>query len=230
MRTALSERDWMHLRRTAGRLALLLLCAAGSAGLPAAETQADRPPAGHTGDCVSCHGEGDGNRWVFDGKSSQILFQLSNYGFSTLTGQVGAIGGGFVFDPDAPARSRVKATIEVAAIDMHDELLNAVLRSERFFDAARYPLITFEGTSLVETPGGGFGLDGLLTIRGITRPAHLEVTLNKIGMHPLSHQLTAGFSARTVIRRSDFGMDLGAPAIADEVTILIEVQGDNLKG
>ena len=62
---------------------------------------------------------------------------------------------------------------------------------------------------------------------GETRPITLEVTLNQIAPHPVPSYEgveTAGFSARGSLRRSDFGMDFLAPAIGDEIELILEIE------
>ena len=67
-------------------------------------------------------------------------------------------------------------------------------------------------------------LHGDLTILGTTKPITLDLTLNQAGIHPMSEEPHVGFSATGSIKRSEFGMIYGVPAVGDDVHIIIEVE------
>ena len=67
-------------------------------------------------------------------------------------------------------------------------------------------------------------LHGDLTIRGITRPVVLQVQLNKMGEHPLTHKQAVGFTAEGVIKRSEFGLTAYVPLVSDEVHLFISTE------
>lgn len=201
--------------------------AAGALGALSASTAAQHAtaPEGHTGHCASCHGGRGEHRYAFESRYSRIAFDLDAYGLTRMTGVGAEIGGGFVFDPADPAASSVLATIPVTSLDMYDPLLNTVLASERLLDAAAHPTITFRSEAVAPAGDGRLRVIGMLTLRGITREVTLDVTVNGHGKHPLTGDEVAGFSATTVIDRSDFGMDLGTPAVGSRVSVRIEALG-----
>ena len=183
---------------------------------------------GHVGDCAGCHGRENKNRYEFDRAQSRVTFRVDNFGYATAIGTFRRIEGGFVFDPASAGKSSVVATIHADSIDAQDVLFDSILRSERFFDVARFPFMTFMATR-IETTGPNTGkITGELTMRGVTRPVALDVTFNKAGSHPVTGRHLAGFSATGTVKRSDFGMTLGLPGIGDTVNLSIEVVGRRL--
>lgn len=212
------------ITRTFFAIAALSLAAHGA---PAADRSA-MFKNGHVGNCASCHGRGGRNRYEFDKTQSRIAFRVDNFGYATTIGMFRRIEGGFVFDPASLDKSSVVATIHTDSIDAQNALLDSVLRSERFFDVARFPFMTFAGTSVEQTGPNTGRIAGDLTMRGVTRQVTLAVTFNKAGPHPVTRRHLAGFSATGTVNRSDFGMTLGQPGIGDAVTISIEIVGQRL--
>jgi polyisoprenoid-binding protein YceI len=98
------------------------------------------------------------------------------------------------------------------------------LRSDDFFDAANHPNITFKSTSVKSAGKDRLTVVGDLTIKGITKPVTLAVTINKLGVQPMAKRDAAGFEATTTIKRSDFGVGKYAPNVSDEVKISITTE------
>ena len=127
------------------------------------------------------------------------------------------------WDAENPEASSVEVLIDAKSIDSGVDLFDEHLRDERFFDVANHPEITFVSTGIERTDEDEGVIAGELTIKGVTRPVSLDVTFNKASFDQRSgHKL--GFSGKTVINRSDFGLDYAVPIVGDEVEILIETQ------
>ena len=206
----------------------LLTAALGAAGPTQAADRSAMFKNGHVGNCASCHGRGGKNRFEFNKAQSRVAFRVDNFGYAAATGSFERLEGGFVFDPASVGKSSVVATIHTESIGTQDALLDSILRSERFFDVARFPYMTFSSTGIEVTGQETGRITGDLTLRGVTRRVTLDVRFNKAGPHPVTKQYLAGFSVTGSLRRRDFGMTLGLPGIGDEVTITIEVVGRRL--
>jgi polyisoprenoid-binding protein YceI len=128
------------------------------------------------------------------------------------------------YDPQNVGQSSVNVTIPLAGLDTRVAKFDEHLRSADFFDAAKFPTITFKSTRVEAAGDRKLRVFGDLTIKGITKPAVLDVTINKIGEQPMAKRPAAGFDATTVIKRSDFGVDKYAPNVSDEVTITITTE------
>ncbi|MGE0121173.1 MAG: YceI family protein [Dongiaceae bacterium] len=167
-------------------------------------------------------------RFAIDPSHSNILFLVGHLGYSRMVGQFQEFTGEFTFDEQAVEGSAVAVTISAASIDTDDQARDDHLRSPDFFNAAEFPEITFVSTAIERTGDNTGRITGELTLLGVTKPVTLDVTFNQKAPHPLPQYngvLVAGFSGRTKILRSDFGMSTFAPAIGDEIEILLEVEG-----
>ncbi len=163
-------------------------------------------------------------RYVFDPAHSYLGIAWQHLGFSTSYGQFRHFSGELWLDEQNPEKSRLQVTIEIPSLEVASDQLQKELMSKAFFDAARYPTATFVSEKVIRTGPQTAQVQGKLTIRGITRPATLEVVLNKIGDHPIRKVKAAGFDARAVIRRSEFGMGAYVPMVSDEVGIFVSTE------
>jgi polyisoprenoid-binding protein YceI len=162
--------------------------------------------------------------YTFDPTHTQVEFTYNHLGFSNITGRFDTVEGSFIYDPENPSASSARATIQVDSLDAGVDKLDEHLKSADFFDAATFPTAEFKSTRVEATGEGKLRMSGELTIHGVTRPVDFEVTLNKVGEHPMRKVPAAGFDAHTTIKRSDFGVGGYAPAVSDEVRIEITVE------
>lgn len=162
--------------------------------------------------------------YVFDTAHTQVLFKVSHMGFSNSTGAFVGVEGGFSFDEANPEQSSVNVTIPVAGLDMDHDVWKEHLSSDKWFNLAKYPTMTFKSTKVVKTGENSFDVMGDLTLLGTTKPVTLKTVLNKVGMQ--MGKAKAGFSAVTTIDRTEFGMSTYAPMIGTNVDISIEVEGE----
>ena len=157
----------------------------------------------------------------------------SHIGFTARHLMVSKVRGHFtkfdvqVVTAENPLDSTVTASIDTASVDTGNEMRDDDLRSERFLDTAKHPLMTFTSTGV--TPDGDkFKVTGDLTIRGVTKPVTLDVEVNGFGADPYGGT-RAGFSATTEINRNDFGVSFNAPVpggVMVSEKIAIEIDGE----
>jgi polyisoprenoid-binding protein YceI len=170
-----------------------------------------------------------GTRWVLDASHSHVSFSVRHMMISNVRGEFGKASGEATYDADRPEQSQINVSIDVASINTREEKRDAHLRSPDFFDVANHPTMTF-ASKAVQRKGDALEVVGDLTIRGTTREVKLAVD-EITGEHsdPWGNQ-RVGASARTKIRRSDFGMrwnaalEAGGVLVGDEVTIQLEVE------
>jgi polyisoprenoid-binding protein YceI len=142
--------------------------------------------------------------------------------------------GELTFDDKNPTATKVKLSIKTDSIDTRDNKRadgarsrDEHLRSPDFFNAKEFATMTFESTKVETTDGKSGKLHGNLTLLGQTKPVTLDVTFNKMAPHPLPQYkkvMTAGFSLRGTIKRSDFGMKFAVPAVGDDIALMLEVE------
>jgi len=164
-------------------------------------------------------------RYAFDTAHTNILFFISHLGFSKMQGEFKSFDGGFEFDPNNVGASSASVTIQTASVDMDHDKLNEHLRAPDFFDVAKHPTMTFVSTKVEKTGDNTGRITGNLTMLGVTKPVTLDVTFNKAGKHPIYGGWYAGFSARGVVKRSEYGMTYGIPGLGDEIEVVLEVEG-----
>lgn len=169
--------------------------------------------------------------WVLDKTAAEVRFRYDHLGLSRQSGTFRDIEGRLEFSPTDPESGRVEAVIRVAGISTGVPEYDELLRTSDFFDAARFPTITFKSTGVRKTGDKTGEVIGNLTIMGAMHPVTLNVVWNFTGEYPLSAinptyigKWVSGFSAKTVIRRSEWGLKRGIPLLSDEIEILIEAE------
>jgi polyisoprenoid-binding protein YceI len=128
-----------------------------------------------------------------------------------------------------PLDSSVEVTIDASSINTSEEARDNHIRTADFLDVEHHPSITFKSTLVVPVGKGAFAVTGDLTIRGVTKPVTLDVTLEGVVQDPYGNQ-RIGFSAQTEIDRHDFGvnfgavMDTGGAVVGKTIKIEIEAE------
>lgn len=163
--------------------------------------------------------------YQLDPNHTMVLFSWSHFGYSHPTADIGLAEGTVTFDEQHPANSSVAVTLPLAKLDTHVPALDEHLKQADFFDAAKYPVVTFKSTKVEPVDGKHFKVTGNLTIHGVTRPITLDATLNRVGPHPMSQKQAIGFDATATLKRSDFGVGAMVPMVSDEVTVRITTEG-----
>lgn len=167
-------------------------------------------------------------RWTIDTSHSSVGFSVRHMMITNVRGEFKKFAGEVVLDRDDPAGSSVNATVEIGSIHTREEQRDAHLRSADFFDAEKFPTMTFTSKRVVRT-GDGFDVVGDLTIRDQTREVVLKVEDVTDEQADPWGNTRIGASGKTKIRRSEFGitwnalLELGGAMVGDEVTINVEV-------
>lgn len=195
-------------RSSAVALALLLLTAPLAAAAPT--TDPARMPAG---------------TYVVDKTHASLIVRVQHMGLAAYTLRFTGFDAGYAWDPASPQTARVEATIAAASLDTGVAKYNGEF-AEKFLDAGANPTIRFVSTSIVQTSPGKGTMTGDLTLRGVTKPVTLDVTFNGYASGIAGQR--SGFSARGVIKRSEFGSTflLNPPLamVGDEVELILELE------
>lgn len=161
----------------------------------------------------------------FDPNHTSIWWHANHFGFSNPGGRFTIQSGDVMLDEADPKNSKVDVVIDVNSLVTGIDKFNTHIKSPDFLDAAKYPTATFRSTKVDMTGKDTAKVTGDLTLHGVTKPEILDVKLNKIGEHPMTHKKAVGFTASTVIKRSDFGVTKYIPGVSDDVRIDIEAEG-----
>jgi len=152
-----------------------------------------------------------------------IAMSYDHQGFSRPILRWGAFDATANVDSENPENSSLSVVIDAASIDSGVAKFDDHLKGEQFFNVAAFPKITFSSTAMEQVLQGRGKVTGDLTIKDITKPVTLKVKLNKVGKHFRTKNDMFGISAKTTIRRDDFGVGI-YDAIGQEVDIKIEVE------
>ena len=168
---------------------------------------------------------------MLDKTASEVRFSYDHFGLSRQAGRVRDMDGRLEFTPTDPESGVVDVTIKAAGLSTGVAELDRVLKSPDFFSAQRHPTIRFRSTRCTKTGDKSGTLDGELTlaraspIRSVGRDVELHRRVSLSAINPAYQgKWVSGFSARTVIQRSQWGMKRGIPLLPDEVEIAIEVE------
>lgn len=169
--------------------------------------------------------------WEVDANHSQIGFSVRHF-FTPVEGHFADYEVELSFDPETPEDGHVDVRIDASSVDTDNDRRDADLRGSSFFEVERFPELAFESTGIDRVSETEFVVHGDLTIRDVTRPIDLAVTL--LGMRELegdvehNDRMIAGFQAEAMIDRRDFGVGSGRWAetvvLGPEVTIGILVE------
>ena len=162
--------------------------------------------------------------YQIDPNHTQVEYTYNHLGFSHITGHLNRVEGDFLFDAKDPTKSSIQVHVPISSITVGVPDLDKELVGATFFEADKFPLATFQSTAVTSTGTNKLAVAGDLTIHGVTKPVTRDVTVNKIGTHPMRGVPAAGFDATATIKRSDFGVALYVPNVSDEVTLHITME------
>ncbi len=167
--------------------------------------------------------------WQIDPNHSSSQFAVTHLMISTVRGEFGKTTGTIEYDGKDVGSIKVDATIDASTINTRQEYRDKDLRSDHFFDVAKYPTLTFKSKKAVPGTGGGFRLVGDLTMHGVTKEVTLDVTAPSKVVKGQRGESRVAASATTKLNRKEFGMtwnatfDAGVIA-SDEVAVTIDIE------
>ena len=168
--------------------------------------------------------------WQIDPQHSSAQFAVRHLGLSTVRGAFSKLSGTMQLDDQDVTKSTIEVSIDVNTVDTREPDRDKELRSERFFDVARFPTMTFKSKKVEQVAPGKLRVTGDLTIHGATKEVVLDVDgLTAPAKDPWGNQRIAA-SATTKINRQDYGvkwnakLDNGGAVVGDDVNIIIDVE------
>ena len=169
--------------------------------------------------------------WTIDPNHSQVSFSIRHI-FSKVPGRFTKFSGAFVYDPEKPEASSVKAEIDPSSINTANDRRDSDLKGEDFFYVEKFPTLTFVSTKVTPGEKGKLTVQGDLTMRGVTKPVTLDVTF--LGAGPsFEGEQRSGFEATATLNRKDFNivwnrtLDQGGTLLGDDVEIKIGIEGSS---
>jgi polyisoprenoid-binding protein YceI len=165
----------------------------------------------------------------FDKAHSHIGFSVKHI-LSKVQGEFKDYDGSFSFDPKDASKDKINVTIQTASVSTDNDMRDHHLQSPDFFDAAKFPTITFKSTQVTGSDDK-YQVVGNLTLHGVSKPVTLDV--DYLGSDKMMGADVVGFSATTTIDRRDFGLVWGEDKltaagnlmVANDVTINLDIAG-----
>jgi polyisoprenoid-binding protein YceI len=161
--------------------------------------------------------------WYLDPNHSAAQFSVRHMGISNVRGAFTKISGVVVDSPDL-SKASVNVTIDASSVDTRVEMRDKDLRSDHFFDVAKYPTITFQSKKVESAGAGKLKITGDLTMHGVTKEAVLDVDGPTPPVKDPKGNSHRGISATTTISRADYGMTFDAPMVGDQIAIQLDVE------
>ena len=160
--------------------------------------------------------------YKIDPVHSTMGFSVRHLGISTVPGKFTDFAGVISYDEKDPSKSSVKVTIKTASIDTGNGSRDKDLRSENFFDVAKYPEITFQSTN-VRKSGDDWVASGTFTMKGVSKTIELPFTLSGPVKDPWGSQ-RIGVESGTKLKRSDYDITADKGLVGDDIKINLTVE------
>jgi polyisoprenoid-binding protein YceI len=159
--------------------------------------------------------------WTADKAHSRLGFGVTHLTVTELGGTFNSIDAKFTSSKPDFTDAVIELSADVNSINTDNEQRDNHLKSPDFFDAAKFPVLSFKSTSFKKVADKKYKLSGDLTMHGVTKPVVLDVVLNGTSTNPMSKKTVAGFKITGTIKRSDFGVGPSMPVaiVSDEVTL-----------
>jgi polyisoprenoid-binding protein YceI len=168
--------------------------------------------------------------WNLDPAHSLAEFKVKHMMISNVKGSFSGLSGVLTEHAVDSSLSTIDASIPVVTVSTGDAQRDGHLKSADFFDAEKYPKLTFKSTKVVKKDEAAYEVTGDLTIHGVTRPVTFTVEGPSAPNKDPWGNMRIGLSATAKINRKDFGLawntalEAGGFLVGDEVTITLEVQ------
>ena len=171
--------------------------------------------------------------WKLDTAHSAVEFSVRHMMVSTVKGNFKEFAVDLEINPQDLTHSSAKTVIKTASIDTREPARNGHLISADFFDAEKYPEITYQSRGVKALGGDRYQVEGDLTIRDVTRSVALDVTYLGVQTSPQGVKV-AGFEASAKISRKEFGLswnvalETGGALVGDEIKISLDIEADEV--
>ncbi len=161
--------------------------------------------------------------WNIDTAHTSVGFVARHMGLSKVRGQFTSFRGEVDGDPSDITTAKGWLEVDLASIDTGNADRDAHLKSADFFDVEKWPTMRFV-SKRIERNGDDYRVVGDLTIKDVTAPVTFAVTLVNDMSHPMAGTRLVGFTATTTLNRSDWGLGMFAPAVPEDVTLVISTE------
>jgi polyisoprenoid-binding protein YceI len=163
--------------------------------------------------------------WSLDKAHAKLGFTITHLMVSDVEGWFKTFDAKVTSSKEDFSDAVAEMTADVNSINTDNEQRDKHLKSPDFFDAAKYPAITFKSKTFKKVSDKNYKVTGDLTMHGITKTVELDATC-RVGTNPMSKQTIAGFKITGLIKRADFGIgtSMTSALLGDEVSIVANAE------
>jgi polyisoprenoid-binding protein YceI len=168
-------------------------------------------------------------KWVLDPMHSEVQFKVKHLVISTVSGFFKSFEGELDTENDDFTDAKISFSLDINSIDTNQSQRDEHLKSAEFFDAEKYPKISFQSTSFTKSGDDEYKLEGNLTVKDVTKPVTLDVEFGGAA-DDFYGNTKAGFEISGKINRKEFGLtwtgvtEAGAVVVGEDIKLLINVQ------
>jgi polyisoprenoid-binding protein YceI len=162
-----------------------------------------------------------GQTWSLDKAHSSLGFTVTHLVVSEVDGSFKSFDTKITSSKEDFSDAVIELTADAASVFTNQEKRDEHLKSADFFDAQKFPTLTFKSKSIKKLDAKKYKVTGDLTLHGVTKTVDLDVTYGGTTVHPYNKKSLAAFKVSGIIKRSDFGIGAGSPVavVGDEVTL-----------
>jgi len=171
--------------------------------------------------------------WKVDKSHSNVKFAVSHMVVSEVEGSFRMFDGSLVASKADLSDAKVNFSVDVASVNTDNEKRDGHLKSDDFFNAEKFPKMTFVSKSMKPLGGNKYALTGDLTLRDVTKTVTFDVTYG--GQINTGRGVKAGFKAKATIDRLTYGLkyapalETGGLAVGKDVDITVLLEMDQAK-
>ena len=161
--------------------------------------------------------------YTVEPRHTSVVWSVNHLGTSTFRGKLNKASGKVVLDSAGKGGS-VEITVDPTGSLSGDDRLDKHLQGEDFFNPGKFATATFKSTKIEYNGPAPSKIEGNLTLLGVTRPVTLKVERWACRDNPMSKKPMCGGNVTATLKRTDFGMKYGVPAIGDEIRLWFSVE------
>lgn len=165
------------------------------------------------------------NTYKLDKNHARLSFSVKHMGISFVEGNFKTFDATVVSSKGDYSDAKIELTADIKSINTEVEMRDNDLRSANWFDADKYPTLTFKSTEFKKVSKTKYKLIGNMTMHGVTKPISFDVVYNGTIQNPFSKKYTSGFTITGKLNRSDFGIgNETIPTVGNEIALTSNVE------
>lgn len=168
--------------------------------------------------------------WTWDKMHSQLNFSIKHMGISFVEGGFKSVTATVTSSKDDLSDAVVELTADVNSLNTGVDMRDNHLKTDAFFDAAKYPTLTFKSTSFTKVDDKNYQVTGDLTLHGVTKSVTLNAVFNGTATNPQSKKTSAGFTITGTINRADFNIGSAFPDAMLSNAVTLDANAEFVKG